>query len=141
MRKSALLVLAIGLLLFTSVAMAGGRPLSASLTGAAEAPGPGDADGSGTANITVNPGQEDICFELAVSDIAPATAAHIHSGVVGVPGPVVVSLAAPTSGTSSGCVSVDRALAIDIIQNPENYYINVHNADHPAGALRGQLSR
>lgn len=119
----------------------GGRPLSAVLTGAAEAPGPGDPDGSGTADLRVNPGLEQVCVDLVVQDIAPATAAHIHEAPVGEPGPVVVPLAAPSDGTSSGCYPVDRELARDIIQNPGDYYVNVHNADFPAGAVRGQLSR
>jgi hypothetical protein len=60
----------------------------------------------------------------------------------GVAGPVVVGLAPPTSGTSSGCVIGDSPELIKAItQNPQNYYVNVHNADFPAGALRGQLSR
>jgi hypothetical protein len=120
----------------------GGRPFSTTLAGAAEAPGPGDPDGSGTAFLTLNPGQGEVCFELTVSGIAPATAAHIHVAPAGVPGPVVVPLAPPTSGSSSGCVSgVSRDLIKAIIQSPESYYVNVHNADHPAGALRGQLSK
>ncbi len=119
----------------------GGRPFSTTLTGAAEVPGPGDPDGSGTAWLQLNPGQGEICYSLAVSNIDPATAAHIHVGTADVAGPVVVPLAAPTSGESSACASVDRELIKAIIQNPENYYVNVHNAVHPAGALRGQLSK
>ena len=128
-------------LIAAAVADNGGRPLATTLTGAAEVPGPGDPDGSGTASIRLNPGQGEVCFELAVSGIAPATAAHIHVGPAGVAGPVVVGLAPPTSGTSSGCVSADPALIKAIIQNPEQYYVNVHNAEFPAGAVRGQLSK
>ena len=122
-----------------SAAATGGRPLSTTLTGAAEVPGPGDADGEGSAAITVNPGQGQICYWLEVSGIAPAVAAHIHVGPVGVAGPVVVPLAPPTSGSSSGCADVDRDLALAIVHDPAAYYVNVHNADHPAGAVRGQL--
>jgi hypothetical protein len=120
----------------------GGRPLSATLTGAAEAPGPGDPDGSGTANVRVNPGQECISYDITVQDIEPATAAHIHEAPPGEPGPVVVPLDAPTDGTSSGTVqNVDREDAKDLVQNPEDYYVNVHNVPYPGGAVRGQLSK
>jgi len=119
----------------------GGRLLTATMTGAAEAPGPGDPDGSGSARITLNPGQEEVCFALEVSGIEPATASHIHVAPPGEPGPVVVTLVPPTSGSSSGCVSADRDLIRDILRNPEGYYVNVHNAAFPAGAVRGQLSK
>ena len=120
----------------------GGRPLTATLTGAAEAPGPGDADGTGTALVTLNRGQQEVCFQLTVSDIEPATAAHIHVGDVGEPGPVVVGLAPPTDGESSGCVQdVDADLIDAILRNPADYYVNVHNAPFPGGAVRGQLSK
>jgi hypothetical protein len=130
------------------VADHGGRPLTTELTGAAEVP-PGDPDGRGTATITVNPGQEEVCWEISVQDITlPATAAHIHVGAAGTAPPdnVVVPLSAPvagldpTSGFASGCTTVERDLALAILKNPENYYVNVHNLDHPPGALRGQLS-
>lgn len=118
-----------------------GRKLSTTLTGAAEVPGPGDPDGAGSAHITVNVGQTEVCYTLAVSGIDPATAAHIHIGAPDVAGPVVVPLAAPTSGSSSGCATVSRELAKDILKNPSDYYVNVHNAAFPAGAVRGQLSK
>lgn len=124
-----------------AVADDGGRPFTTTLTGAAEAPGPGDPDGSGTASIRLNLGQGEVCFELTVSGIAPATASHIHVAPAGVAGPVVVGLAPPTLGSSSGCVAADSDLIKNIIQNPEQYYVNVHNAEFPAGAVRGQLSK
>ena len=142
-----LILAALSALAFTSVAAAGadsGRPFSTELTGAAEAPGPGDPDGSGTAKLTLNPGLEEVCWQISVADVAPITAAHIHRAAAGVPGPVVVPLFPPlpdADGNSSGCIAADRDLILDIIQNPEGYYVNVHNADFPAGALRGQLSK
>ena len=120
----------------------GGRKLQTSLTGAAEVPGPGDPDGRGTAQITVNAGQSRVCYKLSVSNIAPATAAHIHEAPPTAAGPVVVTLGAPNAtGMSSGCVTVTRALALEILKRPADYYVNVHNAAFPAGAVRGQLAK
>jgi hypothetical protein len=117
-----------------------GRPLSATLSGSAEVDG-GDEDGTGQASLRLNQGQEQICFELSVSAIDPATAAHIHRGAEGMNGPPVVTLDAPTAGTSSGCVSAAADLIMEIRQNPGDFYVNVHNDDFPDGAVRGQLSR
>jgi len=125
----------------SAAAQTGGRKLQTSLTGAAEVPGPGDPDGTGTAEITVNPGQNQVCYKLTVSNIAPATAAHIHEAPPTAAGPVVVTLGAPTSGMSSGCVTVTRELALEILKDPADYYVNVHNAPFPAGAVRGQLAK
>ena len=119
-----------------------GRPLSATLTGAAEVPGPGDADGTGSASIRLNQGKKQVCFDLTVANIVTATAAHIHRGSATAAGPVVVTLTAPATGTSSGCVdNVSVALIKEIRQNPENFYVNVHNTAFPNGAVRGQLEK
>lgn len=110
------------------------------LTGAEEIPGPGDPDGSGLAVIR-GTREGEICYRLRVKDIAPATAAHIHIGSRGQAGPVVQGLAPPTEGSSAACVSVAPALAAAIDADPSNYYVNIHNAQFPAGALRGQLGK
>jgi hypothetical protein len=122
-------------------AMAGGRPFSVELTGAAEAPGPGDPDGSGTASFTFNAGTGEVCFEYSVTGVAPLTAAHIHVAPAGSPGPVVIPMppSSPTGG--SGCVTADRDLIVAILMNPSDYYFNVHNSEFQPGALRGQLTR
>lgn len=119
----------------------GGRPLSAALAGINEVPNPADPDGSGMAKVTLNQGQGTISYELHVSGIVPAAAAHIHVGAAGTNGPVVVHLMAPTSGSSMGTVKVDEALIKAIRQNPEGYYVNVHNSEFPGGAVRGQLMK
>lgn len=131
---------ALGILATGAIAQTGGRPLTATLTGGAEAPGPGDLDGRGTARVTVNRGTGKICYTLRVSGIATATAAHIHEAPVGTAGPVVKPLITPTAGSSSGCVT-DRNLAVDLLKKPGDYYVNVHNAAYPGGAVRGQLGK
>ncbi|MFD4421719.1 CHRD domain-containing protein [Agromyces sp. NPDC058484] len=108
------------------------------LTGAAEVPGPGDPDGRGFAFVRWDTDDGTICYNIFVRRIAPATAAHIHVGDENTAGPVVQGLDAPTDGYSSGCVDND-ALAAALDANPGNYYVNVHNAEYPAGAVRGQL--
>jgi len=116
-------------------------PAGVGSLGAVEVPGSGDPDGTGFAAVTVNPGQGLVCYELSVSGIAPATGAHIHEAPFGEAGDVVVGLKPPTDGSSSGCVDVGRTLAKEILQDPADYYVNVHNKEYEAGALRGQLSK
>lgn len=73
----------------------------------------------------------------------PATAAHVHVGPAGVPGGVVIPLSVvnATSGSTTACIeNVNAGLLKAIIQNPSGYYVNVHNALRPAGAIRGQLT-
>ncbi|WP_158274647.1 CHRD domain-containing protein [Sphingosinicella humi] len=118
-----------------------GHKLTAALTGAAERPGPGDADGAGTAALQVNPGEARVCYTLKVSGIETATAAHIHKARSNESGPPVATLEAPADGASEGCASVTAELAKALIQTPAGFYVNVHNADFPAGAIRGQLGK
>lgn len=144
-----IILILIAVLALPSVVSAGGRPFSTTLTGEAEVtaagvPNQGDLDGEGTAHITLNQGQGEVCFEINVSGITlPVMAAHIHVGASTTTGGVVVGLilAPDADGIASGCVSADPDLIKAIRQNPEGYYVNVHNADFPAGALRGQLGK
>jgi hypothetical protein len=120
-------------------AMAIARPFTAALTGANEVPGPGDTDGTGAAAVTINPTTGEICADLRVENIATATMAHIHRGAPGVAGPIEVTLTPPTP-TSAACVMATPVLAAEIAAAPADFYVNVHNGDFPAGAVRGQLA-
>jgi CHRD domain len=98
-----------------------------------------DPNGWGVAVIRVH--KERACYTLEVRRIKPATAAHIHLGVRGVIGPMVVPLNAPKEGSSSGCVGISRALSIQLREHPGRYYVDVHNKPYPEGAIRSQLHR
>lgn len=116
--------------------------LTATLAGGAAEDPPGDPDGAGTATITIDPDTLEVCWELTTSNIADATASHIHTGAAGANGGVAVALDIDGfSGSSSGCTTgADAASLQAIIDNPAGYYVNVHNADFGPGAIRGQLS-
>lgn len=116
-----------------------GETYNTALVGSQEVPGPGDPDGTGTAKITADSTTNSVCFDITVQNIAPATAAHIHRGARGTAGPPVVTLDAPVDGFSKDCLSVEKAVAASIIANPSDFYVNIHNSDYPAGAIRGQL--
>ena len=111
---------------------------STDLIGANE-PGGGDPDGSGHFSMTVNLGQSEICYDLTVANLDTVVAAHIHSAPAEINGPVVVPLAAPVSGSSSDCVTVEASLAKAIAKAPQVFYVNVHTVLFPGGAIRGQL--
>lgn len=112
----------------------GGNSLHATLSGSVEVP-KGDPDGTGTAEVKITGTM--VCWEIKASKVGTLVAAHIHKGRAGVAGPVVVPFG--KTYKSKGCVKASRAVAGAIKKNPSAYYVNVHNAKYPAGALRGQL--
>jgi hypothetical protein len=146
-RLSLVVLLTAGFAILGGPAGAEGRPFATTLTGSAEVPGPGDPDASGTASITLNQGQGEVCFSLTWENIdGTVVASHIHEAPVGVAGPVVVPLFVDVSfsgtGSFSDCVTgVSEELIKDIRQNPAGYYVNIHSTVFPAGAIRGQLSK
>ena len=124
----------------------GGAPFTTGMTQEVTHTPPwnGDADGTGSALITVNRGQREVCWDLSVANIQlPASLSHIHREQPGYRGAIVVTLSAPdATGTASGCVSgQDPTLLDELVESPESFYVNVHNAPYPAGAVRGQLAR
>lgn len=111
------------------------------LSGGAEVPGPGDTDGSGMATLTLDHDKGEVCYDITVKDIQAPTAAHIHMGAAGKSGGVKVTFKKAADGAWKGCASADKAVIKDLLDNPANYYVNVHTADFPGGAIRGQLGK
>ena len=112
----------------------GGNSLHATLSGKVEVP-KGDPDGAGTAEVKIT--GTNVCWELKPAKIGAPMAAHIHKGGAGVAGPVVVPFG--KTYKSKGCIASTMAVAGAIKKNPSAYYVNIHNAKYPGGAVRGQL--
>jgi hypothetical protein len=108
------------------------------LTGAREAPGPGDKNGRGEFSWSLDGTR--LCYLLSAKRIGTAAAAHIHRGKVGVAGPVKIELSAPNHA-SAACVTIDAGLARNLRDHPRKYYVNVHTAAFPNGAMRAQLTK
>ena len=136
-----------GVLIFGGTAQAGrpgtGAVREATLTGTQVFPGPGDPDGTGQSKFIFYPNKNKICYTIQVSDIERATSAHLHRGSAGETGMVKLRLNPPADGRSEHeCI---RGLGERFIKkiggNATDYYVDVHNDEHPDGALRGQLVR
>ena len=119
------------------------------LSGAAEvcptAPSTCGGPGTGTAVITIDRNARTLCYAITTQNVAlPLLAAHIHVAPVGQAGPVVIPLfTQPVNAATVGptCLTgLDKNLLKAIIRNPQDYYVNVHNAVFPNGAIRGQLA-
>jgi len=127
----------------------GGRKFTVEMSGQQEVNadhptgGAGDPDGTGTADVIVNVGQQRICWDITVHNIADPMRAHIHHAPALQNGAIVVPFFEATNVDLNDCTTtlLDRDLLKDIIQHPQDYYVNVHNADFPGGAIRGQMSK
>lgn len=113
--------------------------LQATLAGAAEVPGPGAPDGKGSASLTFDAAKGQVCYMLMSQGTDTPTMAHIHKGAAGVAGGVVVPLTPPANGMSEGCAPLPADAMSAILASPADYYVNIHTAAYPKGALRGQL--
>jgi hypothetical protein len=147
-------VVLVGVLALAGTASAADVKLRANLHGDEEVP-PADPDGDGRARVTVIPEDGRVCFKVKFDEITTANRGHIHVGGPGVNGDIVVAFfdlhLAGSQGDPrldtlekkselEGCVeNLDPALLEDIVANPGNYYVNLHNSRFPGGAVRGQL--
>ncbi len=126
------------------------RTFTVALTPAEEVPAPKPTTATGVAQVIIYPSE--IEFRLSAQNITGITMAHIHSGAVGVAGPIVVPLFLP--GTPTGSVngsfasgtldagSLPGGVTIATLKTlllSGNSYINVHTTANQPGEIRGQI--
>jgi len=139
--------------------------ISTHMVGEFETP-PHDTEAHGTAIFILSPDGQSMTYRLVANNITNVFASHIHHGVPGVRGPIVVPLySGPVAGglhnglLASGTITADNltgelrghALSdlVALIQNGQAY-VNLHTndgvdppdtgpGDFPLGEVRGQL--
>jgi CHRD domain len=132
----------VGALVLVGGAGAAAAPtvLTAQLSGDQEVPDEGV--GSGTARLTLDPATGRVCFNIRLRGVGPTAAGHIHAGRSGVAGDVLVPLYDQATRRPRGCArDVEAAVIRRILRRPGRFYVNVHTADYPGGAARGQLEK
>jgi hypothetical protein len=118
-----------------------------------------EASGSGTVTITFDVTKDAAGTITAASTTFVANltgfpagttviAGHIHKAPAGVAGGVVISANVSSTTLTNGSGSLvlsnaapDIAIVQDVLNNPANYYFNLHSTLNPGGFTRGQLSR
>jgi len=112
----------------------------------------GDPDAKGSANL-LQVDERTVCYGFMVKGTDTPTDVHVHRGVSGENGPIVLGFdnvpkdatGAPSGdpGASSGCKVVETAEEMDTLRrirkNPAGYYVNFHTETFPDGAVRGRL--
>jgi hypothetical protein len=104
------------------------------------------ASGAVSFNITYNMGS-----------VQTFTGLHIHRGKIGVNGPVVIDTRLNAGGNvvthEEGVGFINREVQISptetnafealrgLLENPENYYVNIHTTQFGGGVVRAQLSK
>jgi CHRD domain len=126
--------------------------VASNMTGVNEVP-PVNTTASGEATFVNN--QTFIGFDLAVSDLFNATAAHIHRGQAGTNGPIVVTLYNTTDpspglfGGYSGNITAstlqgplanqDLTALVDLMKSGQAY-ANIHTIQNKNGEIRDQIA-
>ena len=137
------------------LAFVSGGPVTyaAELRGSNEVP-PNSSSAFGSSLVTLDLFNNNITWEVTTSGIVSPTLSHIHRGVAGVSGSVIINFAlnaaqipgGRTFGSSSIAAQQAAAfLASDLValgsaSTAAGYYVNVHSSAFGAGEIRGQLA-
>ncbi|HZR22872.1 MAG TPA: CHRD domain-containing protein [Vicinamibacterales bacterium] len=133
---------------------------TATLLPANEVPPVGNAESTGSGSVTItfdtttSGGNVTAASATFVANLTgfPAgttvTLGHIHKGDKTCACPVAITANVTSTTLPSGAGSLvltnsspDVAIVQDILNNPGNYYFNLHSTLNPGGFARGQLSR
>ncbi|PYQ26363.1 MAG: hypothetical protein DMF56_24735 [Acidobacteria bacterium] len=99
----------------------------------------------GNSTVTFDATRQNITVTITVASLgSPINNFHIHEAPAGANGPVVVDLIGLggtfNNGVMTGTFPINASVAQRMLQNPANFYVNVHTVQFPGGAIRGQLA-
>jgi outer membrane protein OmpA-like peptidoglycan-associated protein len=93
-------------------------------------------DATGSARLDLLPATEEACFSVGTEGLAAPFNTHVHRGVAGERGPVVIDFG--PHGDGDACVEVPTADLAAVLADPAGHYFELHEPDD-GPAIRGQL--
>jgi hypothetical protein len=138
--KLTLATMALGACLAAAPALAETVALKATLNAASQVP-PNDSKGTGTAAVTYDTASKKLSWKVTYAGLTgPATAGHFHGPAEpGKNAGVAVPFAKADPSPIEGSATLTDAQAADLLAG--KYYINIHTKAHPAGEIRGQVTK
>jgi len=121
--------------------LSGSLLFSARFSGDQEVP-PVSTEATGVGGFFINEAKDSLCLSITVVNLSgPITGAHIHQGVMGENGPVVVGFTDMVEGNSIQAAITGDDLTPELIQMMLNgdLYFNIHTDANPNGEIRGQI--
>jgi hypothetical protein len=125
---------------------------TAVLQGSEAVPNPVTTDATGLAEFELSQDGQRLAFELTVSEIENAFAAHIHLGASGTTGEIAVYLYVGDAVSLTGVLAQGTITDADVVATAASSldellevmrdgdaYVNVHTNAYPNGEIRGQI--
>ena len=106
---------------------------------------PATVAGSGVASVVLTNNDTFVDFTVSAAGLSgTVTGAHIHTGAVGMTGPVAVDLMGGATVNSDGTFLTSGSLPVTAglvaAMRAGNTYVNLHTDLNPSGELRGQIT-
>ena len=141
-RRAALALVVMACIAWAAGAEAAPVSFEVPLTGAQQVP-PVTTAGTGTANLTWDPGTRVVTWNITYSGLSgAATMAHFHGPAAsGKNASVIIWLTkkgGPVTSPITGQATLTPQQAAQFAVG--DWYINVHTKDHPGGEIRGQVT-
>ncbi len=121
--------------------LSGNLLFSARFSGAQEVPAV-ETDATGVGSFFLNASMDTLCLTITVNGLSgPITGAHIHEGMVGMNGGVLVGFTDNIEGNSIRTTITGEALTPELLEAMfnEGLYFNIHTEANPGGEIRGQI--
>ncbi len=121
--------------------LSGNLLFSARFSGEQEVP-PVETDATGVGSFFLNASMDTLCISITVNGLSgPIVGAHIHEGMVGMNGGVLVGLTDNVDGNSIQATITGDALTPELLEAmfDEGLYFNIHTDANASGEVRGQI--
>ncbi len=115
---------------------------STRLSGANEVPAV-STDATGVGSFFLNESRDSLCITVTTVGLSGAiTGAHIHQGLPGTNGGVLIGFTNNVQGNSINATVTGDDITVELLEMMlmGELYFNIHTAENPGGEIRGQIA-